>query len=1032
MKNAWGKKMIWQLILGLLSSLTALTALSGGGGSSSDSADKTNAHNVSGDVKPNPSPGPDITPVSPAPEGPDDPEDTNQGEDTNSGGGSEPDPDPDYGDVTPPDGGPVQPGTNAGPDTPAPLPTSAGRVEVMAGRVSTLAPEDVGDISSLRIVSGPAHGNVTVNPDNTFALVLTTIDKTGPSSFSYEATYNDGSSAVFKADLNVVASVQKGGWGTGEHFYMLQTDENDDVIVEHGDNHRKVFVSNSDDALSLKDIAALEGIKVDDIDDKWMKANGADYGADESMALKPDAGMMLWYSVSDRSVEPSSNWLLFERGYEYDDLGRIVGRGAMGESELHPQLITSYGSGDKPVIHSTFSVSQSEAANIVAKDLEFTGGFKALLGENLLADGVSVTDGGISIQNVDGFTFRNSDVVDVVREEPENDGATWDPSNNRVSGIFVKNTHGLLIENTFWDHNGWEDGYDYDMSVEQGQPPSFYSHNVYLQYDNSDVTFRDNITMRGASFGVQVRSGGFIEDNMILDNNAGLNFLGGDYKDKGPIGDYTLADGNVITSGQHLTVASKQGATALGIENSGQLSTLIDNIVAHVADPNNPTELAAKPIEQSGLKHETDPYYDDTIVYNWIGAKRYDNPEKSQDANVDGLDKTVLDQTTIQLFAAELLGDEDATIADLADFLRAQADGRLDEVVDADLVIAYFQKGFGLDVDIRGEAETLRFVPNDLGDGVRWDNRLNWNTEDLPGTQDGDSVDLGGNWVYYGGTTAIEDLDFGEGGKLYVNHGYLQINDHTAVGKAGAELDIDNAGQVWMDGYTDKDLLEIDVAGGRFANTGLFTGSVDMDVSDNAQVILGTGGADFVLGEGSRLDIFGGNAKVGFDGADGDTGVLLMSDKSTLSFTAEDGKLGMVSEFRSGHFGEGGPDIQSGANLGSGMLELDLSGLGGAVSSYKLLELDEIIGSFGDLDIKGLGGDRDAEIVINYDTDQVLLKLTAAGKGSGATSMTTVGDADNAKLSPDLWEALTNGHGVYSDDDPADIPDDEDDLDEAA
>ena len=36
-------------------------------------------------------------------------------------------------------------------------------------------------------------------------------------------------------------------------------------------------------------------------------------------------------------------------------------------------------------------------------------------------------------------------------------------------------------------------------------------------------------------------------------------------------------------------------------------------------------------------------------------------------------------------------------------------------------------------------------------DGVRWDNRINWDTEDAP--DNGDSVDLNGNWVQYGGTT---------------------------------------------------------------------------------------------------------------------------------------------------------------------------------------------------------------------------------------------------------------------------------------
>ncbi|WP_299508652.1 hypothetical protein, partial [uncultured Roseobacter sp.] len=77
-----------------------------------------------------------------------------------------------------------------------------------------------------------------------------------------------------------------------------------------------------------------------------------------------------------------------------------------------------------------------------------------------------------------------------------------------------------------------------------------------------------------------------------------------------------------------------------------------------------------------------------------------------------------------------------------------------------------------------------------------------------------------------------------------------------------------------------------------FANTGLFTGNTELTVTDNAQVILASDGADFVLNDDSRIEIVGGDTKVGFDGAENGTGVLLMADDATLSFTAEDGEIG--------------------------------------------------------------------------------------------------------------------------------------------
>ena len=385
------------------------------------------------------------------------------------------------------------------------------------------------------------------------------------------------------------------------------------------------------------------------------------------------------------------------------------------------------------------------------------------------------------------------------------------------------------------------------------------------------------------------------------------------------------------------------------------------------------------------------------------------------------------DQTTIQLFTAQLLGQETATIADLADYLRAQADGQLDHVVDADLIIDFFQTGFGISPDIRGEAETLRFVPNALGDGVRWDNRLNWTTEDLPGTQDGDSVDLAGNWVYYGGTTTIEDLDFGEGGMLHVTHGYLQVDDHIAVGEAGATLNIDNAGQFWADGYTDQDMLTINADGGRFANTSLFTGTTDFNISDNAQAILASDGADFALNKDSTLTITGGDAKVGFDGDQGGTGVLMMADNSTLGFVAEDGELGEIREFYSGAFNGDGAGIQSGVNLGNADLFLDLTGIaGGDAVDETLIKVDEVIGNFDNIEIVGLGNNQNAYVTVDYEADTVTLSLGAAGQGSGKITLGTAGNEADAQDNADLWAALTNGHGIYPDDPVEDIPDEDD------
>ena len=920
-----------------------------------------------------------------------------------TGTGSRPDPSPDPapspGDQSPaPDGPSEIPVDLPGSDLRLVVPEGAPH-QILSGRVSVLA-LDTASVQSIRIVDHPDVGALSVNPDNTLALTLTGSDFRGKLPFSYEVTYKNGHTETVKETVTVAAGPEKAGWGIGDH-YMLQTDAHDDLIVESGDIHRKVYISGSDDALTLKDIADHVGLSLKELtekDYKWFRMHGQDLdlGGTEATALDPEAGMALWYATTGKPSGVNSNWLLIERGYEYEDLGRLVSKGANGESPLHPSLITAWGKGDAPVIHSVVNAYQDKSDNIVISDLALTGGLQHHGGENLIVDGLEISARPVSVQNVDGFTFRNSEIVDVFQTEPQNKGATWAASANRITGFFNKNSDGVLIENSFFDHNGWDDGYDQGLSVKKPQPPSMYSHNVYVQYDSTDVTFRDNVSMRAASFGAQIRGGGFIEDNVFLDNNAALNFLGGNYKKYGLVGNYSLVTDNLVTSGGHKQVDHWEGALTMGIEDGGALSSMIDNIVAHLSNPDDPAEFLEKFQTNTSLKHKLDnPFTDDTIVFNWVGSKHAAQFDE-RSINTDGLDEAILNHTTIQRFAAAVLHHDTATIADLANYWRGLDGPALEGKVDADAIIAYFQNGFGIDgVDARPDGETLRFVPNALGEGVRWDNRLNWTTEDLP--RNGDSIDLGGNWVNYGGTTRIDDLHFGDHGTLRVGNGYLEVAGEVTA--SGATLVLDGAGQFWTHGLDAEEFLFVDVEGGRFANTGAFHSSAGLTASGDGQAILATGGASFDLEAGATLEIDGGLGRVGFDGANGGHATLRLDDASTVHFVADKSGIGTIGEFRSGRFGDN-PNVTSSIDLGDATLELDLKDYKGT-GRATLIEADKLLGDFGDIEVRGLSSKEHAAITIDYATDTIGFQIR---KGAGPTEIIHLGDpadtSDHASAPP--------------------------------
>ncbi len=910
---------------------------------------------------------------------------------------------------------PVQPGgsgSGVSANDPDQVVNTPEPVDVLSGRVTTLL-ADAGDVASVRVISGPAHGNVTVNPDNSLALVLTGTDHTGALDFSYELTRTDGSTETVQAKLNVIQGPVLGGWGLG-NFYTLETDENGESVIEWGENHRDVFVSGSDDALTLADIAALEGLPVDQITGGWLAAN-PEYGGSEGMALAQDAAASLWTDlVRASATEPASHWLRLEAGYEYT-FDKLLRPGITGESELHPIHITSYGVGEKPLLTEMPEVSGAGAKNIVFSNVEFGEGVRIMASSNVLFENVTSRGDDMVLQTSSSITVRNSAVFDVKHEQSVTPNS-WDPADNRISGVFSGRTTGLLMENNLFDHNGWGEGYDPGMSLSSPQPPSIFSHNVYLSTSVTDVTFRDNVTMRAASFGVQFRGGGFVEDNVFLDNNGAV-FVAGGPKDGEYYGNYSLYADNVVTSGGHRIYGGPNGQLTGGIGDYSPLTSLVDNIVAHLADPDNAAELASKTRSEFALKGTETSYYNDTIVYNWAGAGR--DPD-SLNLNLGDLDTNVLDTTTIQRFTAQLLGQETATISDLAAYLRASAQGAFDGMSDAQMIVDFFQAGFGLMPDIRVEAETLRFVPNDLADGVRWDNRLNWSTDDLPGSVAGDSVDLAGNWVIYGGTSRIENLDFGDNGRLAVTHGRLDVNGDVITEGRGGHFAIDNAGQVWINGYDGEALLDINVDGGRFANTGAVDGRVDLRVTDG-QALLATEGARFDLENGSLVEIVGGSSKVGFEGTDGGTAVMRIENGGILEFEAANGELGQISEFRSGANGAEAVNVNSGINFGEGTLRLDLNGLAGNAGDFTLVSVDEMVGAFSNIDITGLSATRDARLVFDYNSDQVILRLGQEGAGSGQMNFSVLGDQMDAQANAALWAALTSGQPVLGDQMPEEV-----------
>ncbi len=813
----------------------------------------------------------------------------------------------------------------------------SGRIGVTAGRVTTF---DFGSPVSA-VVATPQSGNATINPDGTVALVLADEDQRGDASFWVEIDRANGEIETVEVPIRAKAGPQKGGWGEGDH-YTLAVDGNDDTVVEPGENHRKIHVSESDAALDRADIAAREGIAEGRINARWLEDH-PEYGSTEALALDTDLGISLWNRTTGRESDPSSNWLLFESGYEYEDTGRIINRGSEGESALHPIFVGAWGNGDKPVFGDTLHIFQEQSSNIVVQGLEFER-IRALNGVNLMFDDLTVR-GEVIVQGygtvIEGATIRNSMIVDA-------------SNGGRISGVYAAGIDGLLIEKTLADHNGWQEGYE----TGDGQAPTMVNHNFYIQYGNEDVTFRDNVSMRASSFGAQFRSGAVIENNAFIDNNAAFNTSGGAYGGRGHLDNYSLILDNIVTSAGYKIIP---GAIDWGIHDYAHWSSYIGNIIAHLADPADPAERDEKATAPHN-PHEIrlgDAVTDDTIIYNWISDAYREANRFDTDQNLPDIAPAQLDEVTVRRFVEKELGihDLDDPIDVLATFLRDQW-GK----IGASDIVDFFQEGFGIDTSVTATSQTLRFVPDERGEGFRWDNRLNWTDEERP--QDGDRVELAGNWVTYAGTNTLKSVDLGAGGQLTVRQGLLEVSD--LRGGAGSGIEIGRAGQFWTDGYDGDSRIAATIEGGRFANTGRVDGGLDLSVS-GGETIFATGGASFTAD--GRIEIGGSDAKIGFDGQGGRTAALSFADTATLSFTGDRGGFSAIGEFRSGAWDVRETNVVSSVDLGSADASLRVD-IGGITTGARLdlIDVDRLVGGFGTIEVEGGSG---ASFWMDYGEDRL-------------------------------------------------------------
>lgn len=345
-----------------------------------------------------------------------------------------------------------------------------------------------------------------------------------------------------------------------------------------------------------------------------------------------------------------ADWVLLKKGDTF-----IEGRTSWykgGRSAEEPMIMTSYGTGPRPVLKNTGFIywgpnggpnmlldhlsfiglefrsdwDNNEADVNQANALLFGGGLKNLLIEDCAFFGhkesvqIQFESGG---QPLSGLTVRRSIFAD-----------------SSAQGILTNSVNDILIEENIFDRIGWKDG-----------SSNIFRHGIYIKHCKN-CTVRKNIFSRNSNFGSKFSADnpdGFvnfvIEDNLYIGNGIGIDHS------SGPTGNiqttYTHRDGkvanNVFTDiRQTFGDGSKQDLAAWLMNSQNVLWS--GNIFAHKTRHADNVMLAWN-------GHHNNIKIENSIVFDWnLGpSPNRSTPKDYFQANLSAIDGFIFENNELNL-----------------------------------------------------------------------------------------------------------------------------------------------------------------------------------------------------------------------------------------------------------------------------------------------------------------------------------------------------------------------------------------------
>ena len=732
--------------------------------------------------------------------------------------------------------------------------------------------------------------------------------------------------------VHVIPRRQKRGH-TKAINYMLPIDKATGFIkFEKGRFGHKYYVTkrprtdlSGKGGYTKQQIADELGVNVTSITDTWIRDNGI-YGKSENKPLEFVTGCTLWNNLVKARNAPArqfqSNWLVVERGYDYWDFkwpngGSFLPDAASGESPFHPLLITSYGTGSRPLL---WQRGTSNFQNLVSAtwlcyqdvDVNYIQMLSPsdVIFSHVGSLGTDVSNGGFYPQMAGHKTLYRVNSYDShplpedeQRANPTNYAAnTWgNEGANHVVGLYTNDAFSCLLLESHLDQSGFDLGYDMsnqiyeptDPTKRKKVPPTALAHNIYIQHNAYNMLFMDNILSRASSHSMKMESAGFFYGNWNIEANIfgvlgskGKNLDTGENNVDG-MGNFASVIGNVNTSAAYKRAPTRSPARNWGLS-LGRDAEVFDNIYMHWANPDDAVEMELRSnpysdkwmkfaYEANALQEYAQPF--DNCIHRWFHPDYVRYPEEN--AIAKGADPAVLNTRTTQNFAETQMGAllngvaEGDKVNAYLDWLRTLTPAQ--RVEQLELFKQFEREPWpGMHQPKRTAAGTSVFQPDLRFSGLDWFFDRNWHDRMVPGRFFKDNAQLRGAKVRFGIYTCEMATVDGQGSPLLeCVSGRLTVDTLNNIDVVRVR---DVSGQLYIKTATNVPVFL--VTQGRLVFDCPVSGK-DLIIDNHyAQVFLGP---DYTVSAGKALDIrIGKQGHIGHKGTG--TATLRIKSGGTLRF----------------------------------------------------------------------------------------------------------------------------------------------------